>query len=53
VEMKKNKFWLKDIEVKESVSNRNVVSNMIIDIGKNILNDMLLNKYNNEVNSNN
>jgi hypothetical protein len=51
--MKKNKFWLKDIEVKESVSNRNVVSNMIIDIGKNILNDMLLNKYNNEVNSNN
>jgi hypothetical protein len=51
--MKKSKFWLKDIEVKESVSNRNVVSNMIIDIGKNILNDMLLNKYNNEVNSNN
>jgi hypothetical protein len=51
--MKKNKFWLKDIEVKKMCSDRNIVSNMIIDIGKNILNDMLLKKYNNEVNSNN
>ena len=41
-----SKYWLKDLSVKESVSDKKVVSNMIIDLGKNILNDMLLEKYN-------
>ena len=46
MKLKENKYWLKDLSVKESVSNKKVVSNMIIEIGSNILNDMLLEKYN-------
>ena len=43
--MRKDKFWLKDMEVKESVSKKSVVSKIIIKIGEDILNDMLLKKY--------
>ena len=43
--MKKDKFWLKDIEVKGSVSKKSVVSKIIIKIGEDILNEMLLKKY--------
>ena len=43
--MKKDKFWLKDMEVKESVSKKSVVSKIIIKIGEDILNEMLLKKY--------
>jgi hypothetical protein len=47
------KYWLKDLEVKESVSDRKVVEKMIIDIGKNICNDMMLRKYKKIVMDNN
>lgn len=47
------KYWLKDLEVKESVSNRKVVENMIKDIGEKLVNDMMLEKYKKIVMNNN
>ena len=47
------KYWLKDLEVKESVSNRKVVENMIKDIGEKLVNDMMLEKYSRMVKENN
>ena len=39
------KYWLKDLEVKEGVSDKKVVEKMIIDIGRDICNDLMLRKY--------
>lgn len=43
--MKENKFWLKDIMVKEGVSEKEVVSKLIEEIGGEILLEMLSKKY--------
>ena len=47
------KYWLKDLEVKESVSDKKVVEKMIIDIGEKLCNEMMLEKYKNLVMNNN
>jgi len=39
------KYWLKDITVKESVSDKKVVSKMIVEIGSKILEDMYKEKF--------
>ena len=39
------KYWLKDNYVKECVSNKKVVSNLILKIGEDLLNKMMLEKY--------
>lgn len=49
MKFKENKYWLKKMEVKEMCSDRKLVEDMIIDIGKNICNDLLMEKYNNMV----
>jgi hypothetical protein len=38
-------FWLKDITVKKSVSDKKVVSKMIVEIGSKILEDMYKEKF--------
>ena len=43
--MKESKFWLKDIMVKEGVSEKEVVSGLIEEIGGEILLEMLSKKY--------
>ena len=40
-----SKYWLKDITVKESVSDKKVVSKMIVDLGSKILEDMYREKF--------
>ena len=39
-------YWLKKIEVKEMCSDKGLVEKMIVDIGKDIINKMMLEKYN-------
>ena len=43
--MKERKYWLKDIMVKEGVSEKEVVSKLIEEIGGEILLEMLSKKY--------
>lgn len=43
--MNKNKYWLKDIMVKEGVSEKEVVSKLIEEIGGELLLEMLSKKY--------
>ena len=43
--MKKSRFWLKDIFIKQGVSERKVVERMIRDIGEDIIADMIKEKY--------
>ena len=43
--MDKKKYWLKDIYVKEGVSHHKVVENLIKEIGENIIEDMIKEKY--------
>mgnify|MGYP003689378253 CR=1 FL=1 len=43
--MKESKFWLKDIMVKEGVSEKEVVSKLIEEIGGELLLEMLSKKY--------
>jgi hypothetical protein len=38
-------YWLKKMEVKEMCSERDLVERMIIDIGKDICNDLIKEKY--------
>lgn len=43
--MDKNKFWLKDIYVKEGVSDKKVIEQLIRDIGEDIITKMIKDKY--------
>ena len=43
--MKENRYWLKDSIIKNGVSDKKVISKMIVGIGSNILNDLLLDYY--------
>jgi hypothetical protein len=43
--MKESKYWLRDIMVKEGVSEKEVVSGLIEEIGGEILLEMLSKKY--------
>ena len=43
--MKESKYWLKDIMVKEGVSERKVVEKLIEEIGGELLLEMLSKKY--------
>ena len=51
--MKESKYWLKKMDVKVGVSDKKVISNMIVGIGSNILNDLLLDYYSQLVVKNN
>ena len=43
--IKDKKFWLKDFLIKESVSKKSVVSNLIVEIGEEILEKIIKEKY--------
>ena len=43
--MKEKKFWLKDIFIKEGVSQKKVVENLIKEIGEDLIEKMIKEKY--------
>ena len=43
--MEKEDYWLKDIDIKTGVSNKKVISNMIVKLGEKLIHEMMLEKY--------